>query len=430
MFSVTGLNFKTAPISLRERVYFREEQKKKAYGLLKEYFEQGLILSTCNRVELYSYGREGEKSKDLIKKSIHFLEQFHGLSEDVFKPYLFSLHGSAAILHVLKVAGGLLSMVLGENQILGQLKRAYQEALAMKSTGSELSRIFELALTCGKRIRSETKINEGGSSLGSVSIDLIKELYEKQDALNIVVLGAGEIASEILRSLSSFEKADIVLINRSKANAQRLRQKFGDAFSLRVENFESRAVFASSADVLISAIEAEKSVLEYADFHASRGGKTRSLLLIDLALPRSIASSIGKLDGVILYSIDDLSNVIRRTKQKRYSERDKAMCIVSDVEEEYQLWERKQSFFRLLSSMKGDLLDAKKKALLGYMNKANSGHVEAMEQRLRFLSKEKQHSMEDVMDSFLKKLLAKKLGHLKENVSDAAKKNRKKPKNL
>jgi glutamyl-tRNA reductase len=302
---VIGLSHRTSPVELRERFAFAEE---KIPGALKSLRESGLaseavIVSTCNRVEIYAaIALAPETAFAELKKFLITQHAFDGALGDEL--YFFaephSLH------HLFKVASGLDSMVIGETEIFGQLKKAYELAFHHKHTGARLNKAFQRAFNVAKHIRTETNIQRGSVSVMSAAVELAEKIFSSLAEHEVLVIGAGETSEKTARALLSRGARGVVVTNRSPERATALAAELGG----RAVPFEQWPEEFEQIDIAISSTAAPHHILDRAKLEPlMKRRKHRPLLLIDIAVPRDIDPAVSELDNVYLYNVDDLQSI-------------------------------------------------------------------------------------------------------------------------
>jgi glutamyl-tRNA reductase len=313
---VIGLNHRTAPVTVRERFAIAEGsvpnlvEQLRATGMA----EEAVVLSTCNRVELYvATNLDPMASFDSLKR---FLKDFQHYEEPIGNE-LFNLGEPHSVEHLFKVASGLDSMILGETEILGQLKKAYEVALRHNHSGARLNKAFQKAFNVAKQIRTETQIQRGSISVGSVAVELAEKIFSSIEGRQVMVLGAGDTSEKTARSLKSRGAGNIFVSNRSYERAVDLALEFGGK---AIPFGEWDGVFAE-IDILISSTSAPHYVLDRAKLvPLLRHRKNRPLLLIDIAVPRDIEPEVNMLENVYLYNIDDLQAIAADYLEQRKKE--------------------------------------------------------------------------------------------------------------
>ncbi len=335
---VAGLNHTTADVEVRERVAFNGPKLEEGLIRLKAIPEvdEALILSTCNRMELYMNMKDTLKASESIRA---FLSEFHNVDKQLLDKSLYSHEGVAAVRHIFRVASSLDSMVIGEPQILGQLKEAFEFALEKKTTGILLNRLMKKAISVAKRIRSETKIAEHAVSVSFAAVELAKKIFAVLSDKVFMLLGAGEMAELAARHLMSNGVKEVIIANRSYDRACELAKEFNGR-PVKLDNFIQEM---ARSDIVICSTGAQNYILLKGQMQkVMKERKQRPVFIIDISVPRNIAPDINDLDNVYLYNIDDLQNIVDANKFERQNEAEKAEKI---VEEEIQ------PFFKWVSSL-------------------------------------------------------------------------------
>lgn len=326
MILALGLNHRTAPVTLRERFAFAETtladtlQRLRAAGVA----EEAVILSTCNRVELYIATSQDPRQafEDLHRFLVHHHEYQEPLVDGLYK-----LAEPQSIEHLFKVACGLDSMVLGETEILGQLKKAYDLALQHNHTGPKLNKAFQRAFNVAKQIRTETSIQRGATSVAAVAVELAEKIFTSLEDRHVMVIGAGETSEKAARALLSRGARSIIVSNRSYDRAEALATELGG----RAVHFEEWADEFRTIDIVISSTSAPHHILDRAKLEPlmqRRGNEP--LLLIDIAVPRDIAPEVNYLDNVYLYNVDDLQAIADDSLKQRKEELAKCEAIIRE----------------------------------------------------------------------------------------------------
>ncbi len=302
---VLGLSHHSSPVAVRERFAFEEARLPAALQLLRDSgaAEEAVILSTCNRVEIYAFTqREPPAAFSALQE---FLVTCHDY-RDPLTDEVYTLSEPQSVHHLFKVACGLDSMVLGETEILGQLKKAYDLALQNGHTGSRLNKAFQRAFNVAKHIRTETNIQRGNVSVASVAVELAEKIFSRLSDRDVMVIGAGDTSEKTARALLSRGARSILVTNRSPDKAVALAQALGG----RALPFEDWAGEFGNIDIVISSTSAPDYVLDRAQLEPlMKLRRNRPLLLIDIAVPRDIEPEVNFLENVYLYNIDDLQAI-------------------------------------------------------------------------------------------------------------------------
>ncbi len=333
-----GLTFEEVPVALREKVAFREAQLPDALVRMKERLglREAVLVSTCNRVEYFGATAEPDRAAAAWPD---FLREFHSISED-FSRLSFQLRGMPCVEHLYSVASGIKSMVIGETEVLGQLKDAYEVAQTHGQTGKWLNRLFQSSFAAAKSVRTRTAITRGHVSVGSVSVELAEKIFGDLRGCQAMVIGAGETSERTARSLLRHGVPSILVANRTFERASALAAELGGE-AVRWEEWEDRA---ANVDIMISSTSAPHYVLTQEKLEALlRRRQRRPLFLIDLAVPRDFEPSINLLDDVFLYDIDDLQSIAQTHLRGRQTEITRSMEILKPHVDRYMEWAGRQS---------------------------------------------------------------------------------------
>lgn len=316
MIVVLGLNHRSSPVELRERFAFGEARIPAVLQLLRDegIAQEAVILSTCNRVEIYA--ATSLDSANAFEELKEFLVTCHDY-RDPLTDEIYTLSEPASVHHLFKVACGLDSMVLGETEILGQLKKAYELALQHQHTGPRLNKAFQRAFNVAKHVRTETSIQRGSISVGSVAVGLAEKIFSSLDNRHVMVIGAGDTSEKTARALLSRGAKSIIVTNRSFDRAQALAAEFGG----RAVNFDDWSREFADIDIVISSTAAPHHILNRAKLEPlMKLRKNRPLLLVDIAVPRDIDPEVNIMPNVYLYNIDDLQAIAEDYLKQRREE--------------------------------------------------------------------------------------------------------------
>lgn len=323
---VLGISHRTSPVTLRERFAFPEATVPAALASMRQQglVEEAVILSTCNRVEVYAATKDAADSA--LRELQKFLVQNRGYHGEL-NGELYALPEPKSLEHLYKVACGLDSMVLGETEILGQLKQAYDLALQHKHTGPRLNKAFQTAFNVAKKIRTETAIQRGSVSVGSVAVELAEKIFSNLADRNVMVIGAGDTSEKTARALLSRGAKSIMVTNRSHEKAVALAQDLGG----RAIKFDDWATEFEHVDIAISSTSAPHYILDRAKLiPLMKARKHRPLLLVDIAVPRDIDPEVNHLEGVYLFNIDDLQQIADDYLKLRREEICKCEAIIAE----------------------------------------------------------------------------------------------------
>jgi glutamyl-tRNA reductase len=383
-----GINHKTAPVAVREQVAFAPEQLDQSLQALKDIdgVAEAIIVSTCNRTELYC------RTDDDLSPSpiVSWMEAHHNIPASELEPYIYTHIDDDTIIHLMRVACGLDSLVLGEPQILGQLKSSFQDARHAGTLGSQLGRLFQHAFSVAKQVRTDTAIGESAVSVAFAAVNLARQIFGDLSNQTALMIGAGETIELAARHLHANNIGKILVANRSLERAANLADEFnGEAFTL-----PAIADRMHEADIIISSTASPLPILgKGATERALKLRKHRPFFMVDIAVPRDIEPEVGELDDVFLYTVDDLQEVIEENLQSRREAAEQAEEIIRGRSEEFKGWLRGQGAVDLISS---------------YRNQAQDTQQEVLDKARRMLEQGK--SPEEALQ-FLAHTLTNKLTH-------------------
>ncbi|MFN3192448.1 MAG: glutamyl-tRNA reductase [Aureliella sp.] len=326
--AMIGWSYHTTPVELREKLAFSQTQVERALSEFKKRFPgtESVLLSTCNRVELYF----ASTLADLLPSTNevgNFVAECHGLSFDEIEGKSIKLSGEESVKHLFTVASSLDSMVVGEVQIVAQVRAAYEEACRLDAASTNMHQIFQRATLVAKRVATETGIHKRRVSIPSIAVsEIATEFFERFDDKRTLLVGAGEMGTETLRYLIEKGATRITVVNRSRPNAESLAREF-DA---QTADWDKLYDQIAEADLIVSTTGADRPIMNQKEFAAARTGKGSSLLILDLAVPRDVDPEIGELDDVYLYTVDDLQQVCDQNIAARKKEWPKAQEIIAD----------------------------------------------------------------------------------------------------
>jgi glutamyl-tRNA reductase len=335
---LVGISHRTAPIELRERVDFHARGLEHALRTLAARSQQGgelAVLSTCNRAELYVACDDVETARAEL---VSFVESFHGVDAAALEPHVYHVVDIEAARHLFRVAAGLDSLVVGEPQILGQVKEAHGAARDAATVGPLLNRLFHSSFAVGKRVRSETGLGAGAVSVSFAAVALAKKIFGNLDGRAVVVIGAGEMGKLTAQHMKSQGVRNVTIVSRTMANAARTADAIGGATAAPWDDMDAALV---ASDIVITATGAASPVLTKARIEAAmRQRRSRPLFIIDIAVPRDVEAAAGEIEQVFLYNIDDLQAAIRENMARRTSEVTRAEAIVDEELDKFGSWMR------------------------------------------------------------------------------------------
>ena len=329
---LTGLNHKTAPLEIRESVSFSKEQLPDALPALAEQVGEGVILSTCNRTEVYTIGDEPAEAAGGIRR---FVADYHGLSPHVVDAHLYDRTDVDAVRHLFRVTSGLDSMILGESEILGQVREALTAAAGSQSLRAPVSRLFHRAIRTGRRVREETEVGRNALSISSAAVHLAQRVLGDLSGLTVLLIGAGEAGQLVAKALRTTGAGDLMMANRTPERAEELARDMGGT----AIPYDGLGPSMENADIVIAATEAPEYVLSrdsIASVASERHG--RGLFLFDLAVPRNVAPEAAAIDGVSLFNVDDLSAIAEENLEGRKEAANDAETIVEEEVAHFMSW--------------------------------------------------------------------------------------------
>ncbi len=329
-----GWDHRAAPLDLRERLAFTPEKAREALaGLFEEHIlSEGAIVSTCNRAEIYGMSDR----EDGLDALAGFFSRFHRVDDALLRRTALSGHGDATIRHLFRVAAGLDSMVLGEAQILGQIREAHRLATAAGTVRTVTNRLFMSALECGKRVRAETALGQKPTSVAGLALLLAGRIFESLRDRKVLLIGAGETAELTARLLADAGVSEVLVVNRSHENGEALAA----AIHGRAVRWEDRARAAASVDLVLSATNATEPVLTEGALRTALHATPRRgpLLVLDLAVPRDVEPEVGELSDVYRYDLDSLQEMADVNARARSGEVPRAEEIVEECVRRFQEW--------------------------------------------------------------------------------------------
>lgn len=408
---MVGVDHTSAPVAVRECLAFSDTDLTEALSLLTTsgddcppLLEEAVILSTCNRVELYGVSAE----PDAEHRVVDFLARYHRVPVERFAAALVCCHDEEAVRHLFETTAGLRSIVLGEAQIQGQARKAFAVAQRVQSVGPILARLFNRAILTGKRVRHETNLGAGAASVSQAAIELAEQRLGSLEGSTIVLVGSGKVSELAAQNLLAHGAQHLIVVNRTFDNALELAARYG----AEAHKFEDLPQVLTQADIVVSSTSAPSTIIHRHHIEAAlqtraiRHHETRcvgspslntqtesEMLLIDLAVPRDIDSDVGDIPGVHLYTVDDLRDVVSDTMSRRSAAVLAAQQIVDEEVADFTAWLRSQDTLPVLSSWRQQA------------ERVRHAEVERALRRLGSLSPEEQYIVEALSRSLVNKLL-------------------------
>lgn len=420
---VIGLNHTTAPVEIRERLCLPESDPRGFFDRLRESgrVREAVLLSTCNRTEVYAWlQKRGQTpflqadgaSADVTTKKvsvpffddvIEAIADHRGLPRDSFEPHLYSLSGHKAIEHLFRVASGIDSMILGEAQVLGQVKSAYASASEAEATGPVLNALFQQAISVGKRARTETEIGRGAFSVGYAAVQLARSIFDPLKGRTVLIIGAGKMGELTATHLASAGVTSVLVANRTYERAVDLAERFGGS-ALRFDELQSAL---RRSDIVITSTAAGKPIVTREMVsQVMRVRRGRPVFIIDVAVPRDVEPEVGDLDDVFLYNIDDLQAVVAAAAEERDAEIAKVEAIIRAEVAKSMDW------FRTLDAVPVIT------ALRDKFEEIRQSELEKLRARLPNMSEEEIEAVSQTTRSIVNKICHQPMIRIKEYAAD------------
>ncbi|MBO8127379.1 MAG: glutamyl-tRNA reductase [Firmicutes bacterium] len=396
-----GLNHKTAPVEIREQLAFSGEKLHQGLKslLAKETLSEAVILSTCNRTEVYAVCESSAvRGLSEIKE---FLAETSEAKVDLDR-HIYNLVDLEVVQHLFRVVSSLDSMILGEAQILGQVKNALHQALEYNSISAHLAKLFRQAIEVGKRIRTETEIGESAVSISYAAVELARKIFGEIKGRTVLVIGAGEMSELTVKTLAAHGVDSVLVANRTRSRAEELAKRFKG----RAVDYDALTENMAKADIIISSTGAPHTVIKRDMVkQAMRLRRNRPLFMIDIAVPRDIEESIHNLSNVYLYNIDDLENVVEANLAKREQQVEKAEAIINEEIEKFSKWWSSRQVVPVI------------KALRSYGHSIRIQELERLFNRLPELSEKEKECITSATNLIVNKILHQPVVSLKEEAS-------------
>ena len=350
---VVGINHKTAPVEIRERLTFDPSQLGDAMVQLqgKKSILENVILSTCNRTEIYAVVDQIHTGRYYIKE---FLSQWFQIEKEEFTPFLFIYEEDGALEHLFKVACGLNSLILGETQILGQVRTSFLTAQEEKTSGTVFNQLFKQAITLAKKAHSNTDIGANAVSVSYAAVELAKKVFGTIENKHVLILGAGKMGELAIENLHGNGATNVTVVNRTYEKAKDLASRFHG----KAKSMDELQEALMEADILISSTGAKDFVLSkqmVEQIEKKRKGKP--LFMVDIAVPRDLDPAIAELEGVFLYDIDDLEGIVQANLQERQKAADIIMLMIEEEIVQYKQWLRMLGVVPVISALREKALN-------------------------------------------------------------------------
>jgi len=397
MLVLVGLNHKSAPLEVREKLGFSEAELPGAVERLVtgSPVEEGIIVSTCNRVEIIARAKDRHAAAAAVKD---FLAREHGVTLDEVGKFTYEFEETDAVRHLFRVVSGLDSMVLGEPQILGQVTRAYEVAREAGATGAVLDRLLQQGLSAAKRVRTDTGISRHAVSIAFAAVELAKKIFGDLGGRTALLLGAGKMTELAARHLVANGVSRVIVANRTYSRAAALAERFnGEAV-----NWDEGFAYLERVDIVVTGTAAPEPVVTKAIVQkAVRARRSRPLFLIDIAVPRDVAPEVNDLDNVYLYDIDDLQGVVDQNLEERRRQADVAAVMIEGEVESFNRWRQSLDLGPTIAALRDRL------------HGIGKSEIERFRRRLGARSPDQQQAVVERTRSVIQKVLHNPIRHLK-----------------
>jgi glutamyl-tRNA reductase len=382
--AVVGLSHKTAPVEVREKLSIPETKLESAIAQLCSYphIEEVAILSTCNRLEIYVVASETEQG---IREVNQFLSDCGQVPLHQLRDYLFVLLHQDAVMHLMRVAAGLDSLVLGEGQILAQVKTTHKLAQQHNGIGRLLNRLFKQAITAGKRVRTETSIGTGAVSISSAAVELAQMKVQNLAACRVAIIGAGKMSRLLVQHLLSKGAATISILNRSLGRAEELANQFSDA-QLELHTLSEMMAVVAESDLVFTSTGATEPLLDRAKLEAAID-PSRSLMLFDISVPRNIATDVNELDNVQAFNVDDLKAVVAQNQESRRQMAQEAELLLEEEVEAFEVWWRSLETVTTISCLRSKVESIREQELEKALSRLGSEFAEKHQEVIEALTR-------------------------------------------
>ncbi|MDZ8238807.1 MAG: glutamyl-tRNA reductase [Nostoc sp. ChiQUE01a] len=382
--AVVGLSHKTAPVEVREKLSIPEPQIESAIAHLSSYphIDEVAILSTCNRLEIYIVTSETDQG---IREVTQFLAEHSKLPVTSLRQHLFMLLHDDAVMHVMRVAGGLDSLVLGEGQILAQVKTTHKLGQQYNGIKTILNRLFKQALTAGKRVRTETSIGTGAVSISSAAVELAQMKVANLAACRVVILGAGKMSRLLVQHLISKGAVQISIVNRSRERAQELAKQFSEQ-PIQIHSLSEMMRVIADSDLVFTSTSATEPILDRAKLEMVLEAQ-RSLMLFDISVPRNVHADVNELVNVQAFNVDDLKAVVAQNYESRRRIAQEAERLLEEEVEAFDVWWRSLETVTTISCLRNKVETIREQELEKALSRLGSEFAEKHQEVIEALTR-------------------------------------------
>ena len=381
---VVGLSHKTAPVEVREKLSIQEAKMESVVLEMLSYphIEEVAILSTCNRLEIYVVATETEQG---IREVNQFLSETSQLPLHQLRQHLFILLHQDAVMHLMRVAAGLDSLVLGEGQILAQVKNTHKLGQQYNGIGRLLNRLFKQAITAGKRVRTETSIGTGAVSISSAAVELAQMKAQNLAACRVAILGAGKMSCLLVKHLLAKGAVNISILNRSTRRSEELANQFADA-KLELYPLADMMTVIPASDLVFTSTSATEPLLNRSKLEATLE-PNRSLMLFDISVPRNVAADVNELDNVQAFNVDDLKAVVAQNQESRRKMAMEAELLLEEEVEAFEVWCRSLETVTTISCLRDKVENIRTQELEKALSRLGSEFAEKHQEVIEALTR-------------------------------------------
>jgi len=382
--AVVGLSHKTAPVEVREKLSIPEAMMESAMQELCHYphIEEVAIVSTCNRLEIYIVATETEQG---VKEVSQFLSENSQIPLQQLRHHLFMLLHQDAVMHLMRVAGGLDSLVLGEGQILAQVKNTHKVGQQYKGVGRLLDRLFKQAITAGKRVRTETSIGTGAVSISSAAVELAQMKVQNLADYRVAILGAGKMSCLLVKHLLSKGATNISILNRSNKRSEELASQFPGAKLNLLPLSEMMSVIAAS-DIVFTSTSSTEPLLNRAKLEGTLEPH-KALMVFDISVPRNVASDVNELENVQAFNVDDLKAVVAQNQESRRKLAQEAEVLLEEEVEAFEVWWRSLETVSTISCLREKIETIREQELEKALSRLGSEFAEKHQEIIEALTR-------------------------------------------
>ncbi len=382
--AVVGLSHKTAPVDVREKLSVPDDAKERAIAQLRSYphIEEVALLSTCNRLEVYVVAHETDQG---IRELTQFLSEWSQLPLTELRPHLFVLLHQDAVMHLMRVAAGLDSLVLGEGQILSQVKHTHKLGQKYNGTGPILNRLFKQSISAGKRVRTETSIGTGAVSISSAAVELAQVKADNLKDCRVAIIGAGKMSRLLVKHLLSKGAHQIAIVNRSLKRAEELSAQFKEA-NLQLHEMGEMEPVLTKSDLVFTSTGATQPILTRQVLEPIVAS-LESLMIVDISVPRNVHSDVSELPEVKAFNVDDLKAVVAQNQESRRQMAMEAETLLEEEQSAFDTWWRSLETVPTISSLRAKVEGIREQELEKALSRLGSEFAEKHQEVIEALTR-------------------------------------------